>query len=115
MIINNKINYVEFPAREMDATKNFFRTVFDWQFTDCWDEDSDELANGLIQFSNYVEDILSNTVNRIGFEPGGGMDGGVFFLDWTLSETELNQGVYTIDPANDIVLSGGFSMIFVAP
>lgn len=29
-----KINYVEFPARDLEATKSFFTTVFGWSFTD---------------------------------------------------------------------------------
>lgn len=28
------INYVEFPARDIPATKAFFETVFAWKFTD---------------------------------------------------------------------------------
>ncbi|MCV2884013.1 VOC family protein [Aestuariibacter sp. AA17] len=32
--MHNKINYVEFPARDMDATKAFFAAVFGWGFTD---------------------------------------------------------------------------------
>jgi len=30
----NKINYVEFPASDIAATKYFFQTVFDWSFED---------------------------------------------------------------------------------
>jgi len=33
-----KINYLEFPARDLNATKDFFSEVFDWQFTDCGPE-----------------------------------------------------------------------------
>lgn len=29
-----KINYVEFAARDLVATKSFFSAVFQWQFTD---------------------------------------------------------------------------------
>ena len=28
------LDYVEFPARDLTATKAFFTTVFNWQFTD---------------------------------------------------------------------------------
>ncbi len=28
------INYLEFPARDLSATKAFFNSVFDWQFID---------------------------------------------------------------------------------
>lgn len=31
---HEKINYVEFPARDLDATKAFFTKVFGWEFED---------------------------------------------------------------------------------
>lgn len=31
---HEKLNYVEFPARDMQATKAFFKTAFNWQFID---------------------------------------------------------------------------------
>lgn len=31
---HHAINYVEFPARDIEATKHFFTTVFGWQFID---------------------------------------------------------------------------------
>lgn len=31
---HEKINYVEFPARDIDAAKKFFTTVFSWSFVD---------------------------------------------------------------------------------
>jgi len=31
---HEKINYLEFPAKDIAATKKFFATVFDWSFTD---------------------------------------------------------------------------------
>jgi len=31
---HEKINYVEFPAKDMAATKAFFTAVFGWSFTD---------------------------------------------------------------------------------
>lgn len=34
MNTHEKINYLEFPARDIDATKAFFGTVFDWEFVD---------------------------------------------------------------------------------
>ena len=34
MNIHHKINYMEFPANDMAATKAFFSTVFQWTFTD---------------------------------------------------------------------------------
>ena len=31
---HEKINYVEFPAKDLDATKKFFSNVFAWSFID---------------------------------------------------------------------------------
>ena len=31
---HEKINYVEFPARDLEAVKEFFSAVFGWSFTD---------------------------------------------------------------------------------
>lgn len=34
MNIHEKINYLEFPAKDFNATKDFFSTVFGWSFVD---------------------------------------------------------------------------------
>lgn len=34
MPIHEKINYVEYPSRDLEATKAFFQTAFDWSFED---------------------------------------------------------------------------------
>jgi hypothetical protein len=31
---DEKINYVEFPAKDIDGTKAFFKEVFGWKFED---------------------------------------------------------------------------------
>ena len=31
---HEKINYIEFPARNIESTKDFFSTVFNWSFVD---------------------------------------------------------------------------------
>ncbi len=41
---HEKINYLEFPAKDIAATKKFFAAVFDWSFTDY--------GPGYIAFSN---------------------------------------------------------------
>ena len=38
MNIHEKINYVEFPAKDLDKAKSFFSAVFNWSFTDYGDE-----------------------------------------------------------------------------
>lgn len=34
MTKNNKINYIEIPAKNIEATKAFFNEVFGWSFVD---------------------------------------------------------------------------------
>ncbi len=34
MNVNDKINYVEFAARDIETTKKFFAEVFGWKFED---------------------------------------------------------------------------------
>lgn len=34
MNVSDKINYIEFPARDIEATKEFFIAVFGWSFED---------------------------------------------------------------------------------
>ena len=34
---NNHINYIEFKATDLEATKTFYNKVFGWQFTDYGD------------------------------------------------------------------------------
>ena len=34
MTIYEKINYVEFPSKDIQKTKDFFKSVFAWKFTD---------------------------------------------------------------------------------
>lgn len=83
-----KINYLEFPAKDLAATKAFFSTVFAWQFTDygpeytAFSQDSAGIDGGFF-LSDLVStpangscltvlfsDILENTEQRI-IEAGG--------------------------------------------
>lgn len=34
MNAHEKINYIEFPAKDLEATKKFFSAVFSWSFVD---------------------------------------------------------------------------------
>lgn len=38
MSSHEKINYVEFPAKHLEATKTFFSSVFGWEFIDYGEE-----------------------------------------------------------------------------
>lgn len=59
MVEHEKINYVEFPSTDLEATKSFFSNCFGWQFTDFGSE--------YTAFS------------------GGGLDGGFFQADLSSS------------------------------
>jgi predicted enzyme related to lactoylglutathione lyase len=59
---HDKINYVEFPASDLIATKAFFEKAFDWTFTDYGPEYtafSDEGLDG----GFYQSDLKSSTTN----------------------------------------------------
>ena len=57
MNLHEKINYVEFPAKDLPATKAFFQSVFGWSFVDygpeytafsdqgCWKRDACSLLS----------------------------------------------------------------------
>ncbi|MFW2403924.1 MAG: hypothetical protein ACN4GT_04085 [Gammaproteobacteria bacterium] len=90
-------------------------SVFDWQFTDCWFAEGEELYRGLIQLSNYIEEVdADNNLTRIGFGPAGGAVGGISFLNLRIDETEDVGGVYMINPLNSVEINGGFTLIFTA-
>jgi len=61
MNVHEKINYVEFPTSDINATKTFFTEVFGWAFEDFGEE--------YTAFSNE------------------GLDGGFFKSDLTVSTT----------------------------
>jgi predicted enzyme related to lactoylglutathione lyase len=45
--LHEKINYVEFPAKDLPATKAFYSAVFGWSFTDYGPEYTAFLDEGL--------------------------------------------------------------------
>ena len=53
MNVHEKLNYVEFPATDLQATKDFFSGAFDWQFEDFGSEyvafSNEGLAGGFFQ------------------------------------------------------------------
>jgi predicted enzyme related to lactoylglutathione lyase len=72
---HEKINYLEFPAKNIPATKTFFETVFDWQFED--------FGPDYTAFSNQ------------------GLDGG--FFKSTLSSTTSNGAALTVFYSDDLI------------
>ncbi len=71
---HEKINYVEFPAKDLEATKAFFSEVFSWTFIDHGEDYS--------SFSNQ------------------GLDGGFFRAD--LSSSAQNGAALIVFYSNDI-------------
>jgi hypothetical protein len=57
---NDKINYVEFPARDIEATKAFFVTVFDWTFEDFGPEYT-AFSNQAIGGGFFKSELMSST------------------------------------------------------
>lgn len=62
MYQHEKINYVEFPAKDLQGTKTFFQSVFGWSFTDYGPEytafENQGLDGGFFQ-----SDLASSTKN----------------------------------------------------
>ena len=89
---------------------------FTWQFNQCWSDDADQLIDGTITLEDYTEAIDSNngTLFEIGFGGLSGQPGGVSF-EVTISDTEEDQGVFSIPADGIVVLDGGFAVIIQAP
>ena len=62
MNIPGKINYVEFPARDIPATKVFFKAAFGWTFTD-YGPDYTAFSNQGLDGGFYKSDQVSSTEN----------------------------------------------------
>ena len=60
MNINDKINYIEFPARDIEATKTFFTAVYGWSFNDYGPEYT-AFADQGINGGFYRSDSASST------------------------------------------------------
>ena len=50
------INYIELPAKDFQATKNFFNQVFDWSFID-YGEEYTAFSNGSLLFG-FIQRIM---------------------------------------------------------
>ena len=60
MPIDQKINYVELPARDFDAVEHFYKNAFGWQFTDFGPEYR-AFTDGVIDGGFYKADASSST------------------------------------------------------
>ena len=59
---HEKINYVEFPSTDIEATKAFFSAVFGWEFTDYGPEYT-AFSNQGIDGGFYRSDVTLSTEN----------------------------------------------------
>lgn len=59
---HEKINYVEFPARNIEAAKSFFTTVFSWSFVD-YGPDYTAFSNEGIDGGFFKSDLVASTTN----------------------------------------------------
>ena len=59
---HEKINYVEFPAKDIEAAKDFFATVFRWSFIDYGPEYSAFSSEG-IDGGFFQSDLTASTKN----------------------------------------------------
>ena len=88
---HEKINYVEFSAKDFDATKTFFEAVFDWAFSD-YGEDYIAFSGAGLEGGFYKSKLSASTEN------GSALI--VFFsnnLEQTQSKVE-NAGGHIIKP-----------------
>lgn len=77
MNVHGKLNYVEFPAADLEATKAFFEAAFGWQFTD-YGPDYTSFSDQGLDGGFYRADAASVTAN------GGAL---VIFYSARLEET----------------------------
>jgi len=106
MLLHEKINYVEFPAKDLSATKDFFIKVFKWTFTD-YGPDYCAFSNEEIDGGFYKSDRCSTTEN------GGAL---VIFYSERLEETQakiIQAGGAIIKPI--FSFPGGKRFHFIEP
>jgi uncharacterized protein len=89
--IHEKINYVEFPARNINATKLFFESVFAWTFTD-FGNDYTAFSNEGLNGGFFASNQASTT------ESGGALL--IFYsqqLELTLNKVKQAGGIISKD------------------
>lgn len=62
MAEHEKIDYVEFPARNIDAAKAFFTSVFGWSFTD-YGPDYTAFSNEGVDGGFFKSDLIASTAD----------------------------------------------------
>ncbi|TYK64936.1 VOC family protein [Colwellia echini] len=62
MPLRDTINYVEFPAKDIPATKAFFEQAFNWTFID-YGEEYTAFSNSGLEGGFFQSNLVSNTAN----------------------------------------------------
>jgi predicted enzyme related to lactoylglutathione lyase len=62
MNVHEKINYVEFPSKNLEAAKNFFAAVFGWSFMD-YGPDYTAFSDQGLDGGFYRSDLMTSTGN----------------------------------------------------
>ena len=75
---HEKVNYLEFPAKDMASTKAFFSEVFDWSFVD-YGPDYAAFANAGMDGGFFKSELSMSTAN------GGAL---IVFYSQTLEQTQ---------------------------
>ena len=86
MNLHEKINYVEFPAKDLPATKAFFQSAFGWSFVD-YGPDYTAFSNQGLDGGFFQSDLASSS------EKGAGLV--IFYsnqLEATLAKVEKAGG-----------------------
>ena len=94
MTENEKINYIEFPAKDIESTKSFFTSVFNWQFVDYGPEYS-SFSNQGIDGGFFKSNLSASTTN------GSAL---VIFYSQNLESTQLK-----IEQAGGVISKAIFS------
>ena len=83
---HEKINYIEFPAKNIDTTKAFFKAIFNWDFVD-YGPDYTAFSNQGLDGGFFKSDLVVSTKNGSALV--------VFYsenLEQTSSKIELSNG-----------------------
>ena len=60
MATHEKIDYVEYPARDLEATKSFFQAAFGWSFVD-YGEDYTAFSGAGLDGGFFESELVSQT------------------------------------------------------
>lgn len=91
---HEKINYIEFPAKNLELTKDFFSTAFNWKFTDYGPEYT-AFSNSGLNGGFYKSELAVSTTT-----------GSALIV---LYSNELAQTMKRIEDAGGVVIKPIFS------